>query len=446
MERSEFDTRVASALEAARVLTVERMTRHSLPFSLPAWRRAVQASEQRTGWSASVEGYDQNSLRNSTIFYGLSEAINHSLALSLTDQARSLATYLNENTDLGTRPANFMPDETGEAGILPRCVIPLVNHYLESLKTVNAPDPALATRLADELYELAVSEETVHCYQLAVSGIAPKASYRHKRVSIRELTPYERGAFYDYRGLRVDVPTIPGSDFVIPVSMLRIVPVSLISVTTTRPKSERWDASTLPYRLALSFFLHDLDLSSTGILVGYDLPLWSPQGRAHQPFPLSERTGLDDKDLDEDTFRAIVDFADKIPPFGVSEDNARQIALSRTFRGCGMRVEGTGFLDFAIALEAVLLAGIEDELSYRFSLYGALFLRDELSPKETFARLKSIYRVRSGLVHGNKSKKIKPEEVSQATMDAPILAKAVIRKAIESGWPDQRALDETALS
>jgi hypothetical protein len=110
-----------------------------------------------------------------------------------------------------------------------------------------------------------------------------------------------------------------------------------------------------------------------------------------------------------------------------------------------MRAEGTGFLDFAIALEAALLSGMEDELSYRFRLYGALFLRDELSPTETFDRLKNMYRFRSSLVHGNKSKKMKAEDVARATTDAPILAKAVIRKAIEVGWPDQKVLDGIAL-
>ena len=40
------------------------------------------------------------------------------------------------------------------------------------------------------------------------------------------------------------------------------------------------------------------------------------------------------------------------------------------------------------------------ELTYQFSLYGALFLKDDRDVQETFAKLKSVYAVWSKLVHG----------------------------------------------
>lgn len=109
--------------------------------------------------------------------------------------------------------------------------------------------------------------------------------------------------------------------------------------------------------------------------------------------------------------------------------------------GCA-RERDSGFLDFAIALEAALLAGQEVELSYKVSLYGALFLRDVHDPHETFGRLSNIYAVRSKLVHGEP---VKAHRRTRAYEDAPLIATAVMRRAVEFGWPDTKSLDEIAL-
>ena len=62
---------------------------------------------------------------------------------------------------------------------------------------------------------------------------------------------------------------------------------------------------------------------------------------------------------------------------------------------------------------------------------------------ETFKRLKSICEVRSKLVHGDSVDK---EKVATANADAPLLAKAVLRKAVEQGWPSQQTLDALAMT
>lgn len=89
-----------------------------------------------------------------------------------------------------------------------------------------------------------------------------------------------------------------------------------------------------------------------------------------------------------------------------------------------------------------MLGSTQTELAYRFSLYGALFLKDRFEPRDTMRRLKQIYTLRSNLVHGGR---VKPPELHAATLDAAALAKAVIRQAVESGWPDPKALDAAAL-
>jgi hypothetical protein len=120
--------------------------------------------------------------------------------------------------------------------------------------------------------------------------------------------------------------------------------------------------------------------------------------------------------------------------------DAKEIALYRSLRGFGS--QDAGFLDFAIALEATLLEGEKTELAYRFRLYGALFLNPERDPDETFEKLKNIYDVRSSLVHGSR---LKVEKRSAAERDAADLAGLITKKAIESGWPSGKALDQLAL-
>lgn len=62
-------------------------------------------------------------------------------------------------------------------------------------------------------------------------------------------------------------------------------------------------------------------------------------------------------------------------------------------------------LDLTIALESTLLASINDELSYRFALFGAALLAKSRRPQETFRLLRALYTVRSKLVHESQSLK-----------------------------------------
>jgi hypothetical protein len=165
-------------------------------------------------------------------------------------------------------------------------------------------------------------------------------------------------------------------------------------------------------------------------------------GRNTTPFPVDEKSGATSRSLSLEEFSSIVDLAHKMPDFGTAESSGREVVLYRVFRGCGLRWLDSGFLDFTIALEAALLQKPTTELAYKFSLYGALFLREELDPKETFERLRKIYTVRSKLVHGSS---IPRQMRSDANRDAAELAIAVTRKSIELGWPNPTILDAVAL-
>ena len=56
-------------------------------------------------------------------------------------------------------------------------------------------------------------------------------------------------------------------------------------------------------------------------------------------------------------------------------------------------------IDLTIALESTLLAGLEDELKYRLAIRGAALLANMWEPQKSQLLLKTIYDVRSSIVH-----------------------------------------------
>jgi hypothetical protein len=313
--------------------------------------------------------------------------------------------------------------------------------YLLTLKDLGEDEPALAERLGDELQRVIEQEETYRRWQLALGGLAVSTACNHRGVSLRPLTPMERGALADSQLMGHRNQGVPRSDFELPSSFSVALPSFLLEITTKRMLTRSSDASTLPNRVVLAFFLSGFEISGTGVVTNFDLPRWASVGVAHNPFPLAERAIAEMKPITEGEFETVVDLAHKIPEFGGTEGNSREIALFRLLRACGMHWHESGFLDFAIALEAALLGSAQTELAYKFSLYGALFLKDSFEPRVTMQRLKQIYTIRSRLVHGGR---VKPPDLQAATLDAAELAKAVIRQAVETGWPEPRTLDAAA--
>lgn len=232
-----------------------------------------------------------------------------------------------------------------------------------------------------------------------------------------------------------------GSDFVRPYTFRFFSPTTLLSVTTHRTAIHQRKEPSLPNKLLLALFLQGYQLAGTGSIASFDEPRWASFGTSHRASLLSERHPGQDTPLSDQQFHDAVDLAHKIPDFGGQEGSGKEIVLYRVLRGCGTHWQQSGFLDFAIALEAALLSGITSELSYRFSLYGALFLRDSRDPRRTFDQLHNIYSVRSKLVHGSR---VNATHRQAAEADAAELALAVVRKSVESGWPDAEVLNHLA--
>lgn len=430
---------IFDALETCRREVVKRLKAVNYPLVIDSTRLIVV--ERENGWGTENKNIKISGLQSYEAQLAICDnSVTHS-RLGLREQLEPLANYLNEISDLGTRPYFFGPPLSGGEAILVRYLTKLSFRYLILLKRLDRGEPILAKRLIFDFEEFCDSDEINNLKQFTVTGLKPSARYSYRGVTIRALSREERGAFYVARNNQgtmheFDMEMVP------PITFENFMPSSVVTVSSSRPGTViQSDPSTFPLRLALALFLNGYEVSSTGDVISYDQPRWIYGWSSGEPFPVEEKANTVDKKLTKREFEKAVDLAYKIPDFSGKEGNAKEIALFRVLKGCGKHWQESPFLDFVIALEAALLDSNKNELGYRFRLYGAIFLGEQRNADETFKKLKSIYDLRSKLVHGSA---IKPDDLRVATENAKELAIAIIRKAVESGWPDPKKLDAHA--
>jgi len=442
----------AIALEAARAEVVNRLRQRNLPLSLQAEEmQIVGAGDGSTAWNSQRVTVQVSPLHQFDILRAIQDNSVDGSMLGLRPQLEPLAQLLDKTSDLGARTANtsvvMFPALSGVDAILARYITQLATTYLLGLQTLDTPDPVAVARLAGELDELIEPTFVRTTSQLAIEGVKTDAQLEYKDVRLRPLTPSERGRQWLSRSGDQLYRHLKSTDFVVPHEFTVITPSMLLEVTTTRNRSELFSQSTLLNRIALAFYLKGFDIASNGVAVSFDRPTWATYGQSHARALVDEKSIAAIKPVSQADFRQIVDLAYKMPDFGPGEASSHEIALYRALRGLGIHYLESGLLDLVIALEAALLQDFEQELSYRFALYGALFLQEERNPTETFNQLKNIYLIRSRLVHGGKiDAKKDAKKREQAIQDAPEIVKAVVLKAIEHGWPDHKQLDQTALT
>jgi hypothetical protein len=86
-----------------------------------------------------------------------------------------------------------------------------------------------------------------------------------------------------------------------------------------------------------------------------------------------------------------------------SEGHYLRLPAQRLVDGGGRDRLEDAIIDYAIGLEALLTAGITDELRYRFALRGTTVLTwDGGDKRKVFEELRDFYDVRSSIVHGGK--------------------------------------------
>ncbi len=150
-------------------------------------------------------------------------------------------------------------------------------------------------------------------------------------------------------------------------------------------------------------------------------------------------------ECDVGTLRHAVQLSDRIPDEMFSEPRTRKtVALHRFSLGAEQEFLSEALIDYAIALEAILLPPEkEGELSYRFRLHGAWYVGNSREERARLRKdLRDIYEARSSLVHGLVPQ---PEKVTNAGRLAATLAARILVKALEEGWPTPDELADRAL-
>jgi len=335
----------------------------------------------------------------------------------------------------------MVPAATGLDAVLSQVVSPLAHHYVDSLTDLAEPREDLLDQLTEELLELMHAKEAVGVSELALGGLEVTQILGPKRgISLRPLSEAEQGAMYAASNANSLGFPRPDPNFFVPARHSFFRPTSLLTAESRRPASDPNDNSDLLRRFVIALILCGFDIETSGVCVRYDLPRWFSRGYQSQPFPLDSGFPLTPRGVSEGQFSEAVDIAYRLPHRSSGQQTRQSVVLERVLRGAS-RQDGS-FLDNAIALEAALLGGANSELRYRFSLYGALYLREERDPETTFKKLKAIYDVRSTIAHGGKAPL---DKETQAASDAADLVRAVVRKAVTVGWPKPANLDSLAL-
>jgi hypothetical protein len=116
------------------------------------------------------------------------------------------------------------------------------------------------------------------------------------------------------------------------------------------------------------------------------------------------------------------------------------IALHRFYLGAIDGSAADAIIDFAIALESVLLQGEKAELALRFRLCGAYFLapHDADTRRAISQQLRELYRVRSEIVHGDQRRSL--QAVKAVRAQARALAAQTLVKGLQEGWPTRDSL------
>ena len=444
MDNGLLSSLVARTLEEARSHVLGQVLDAGLPSSITREELTVVPTEDGTGWRTESEERQASGIADYAALAAVSEIETGSMIpRGLRDVVGSLTAFVLENSSLGERQDwGFMPNLEGEDAVFRRVVLPMMLHYLTHLDDLATSDGAFVAQMAADLELLIVAGRTRATLQLPVSGLRIETPVDHLGIRVRMLTNSERGAWVASTfstGL-----TSSASDFVVAQPWDTFHPTTLIEVeTAVDPRSQESSTDEL-LRLALACFLGGIDFASSGFATQVARPRWAGLGFGglrHRPFPVAGRPRVGETVVTEEEMRAVIEFSRRISPFTLAEASREDIVFGRIMRGSGSAERG--LLDFAIALEAILLHGLRDELSFRFAIYGAGFLADRLSPVETYQRLKRIYKIRSSLVHGEV---VDATSKADATGDAEELAWAMARKVVEVGWPDTRALEAWALS
>lgn len=370
---------------------------------------------------------------------GVAWTLSAELKHESEDEASSAARFLYSSygadcyVNSGMYPDLFRQDP---ALWIQKCLLERVRmRYLLSLKSLAHAEADLAALWAGKVLDLVEADEIVSTTLLPVAGLHVDAPITSGSLTMRPITMDE---FADLAG---DEPAFSlGGGPLRSTQFPRFVRErAVLEAREARPKrAQDMGGCPLIHRAVLAFQLMGFDPTGESRAVTFTEPF--PLSGIHSNLVLLAAHG-ESRTVGQEELDGAVHLARRFPDeVFAAPQSRRAIALARFRTAVTERGKSDAVLDYAIALEAVLLPETKDtELRYRFSLFGAWFLgRDREDRARLFKRFESIYDARSSIVHGSWFRK--PEELEQVATSARELTAAVLRRALIHDWPIPNSL------
>jgi hypothetical protein len=369
--------------------------------------------------------------------------LEHAFPADPTSEALPLAAMLYERFGDACRAWQRTLDLSTdrEARIARSFLMPARQQYVYGLGRLDQPDLPRANEVAGSIVQLIEAERLVVAQFVPVGGITVSGPIDAGGISVRPLTPQQVSALQKTVDFGEDSPTMPE----IPMRFTKFISERVgIYVRQEHLKTQEPPADYRLQRVILALQLLGFDPSGVG-----DTSRWTEPGpplyrdggtvRIRDSFPSA------DKELTRTVLEEVADLSQRIPPETFSSGTVPgSLPLSRFSIAVTERVAADAILDYAIALEAVLLPGISDEVSFRFSLHGALLLEATLATRKNIQKqFKTLYGARCKLAHGEEGGTTK--KFTGLAPDARDLCSRALIKSLRDGWPTQGFFDDLVL-
>lgn len=310
-------------------------------------------------------------------------------------------------------------------------VLPALQWHLEALTSVNRADEVAALAFADETLRVAQDDRLRYRVLVPLSGIyldtAEGDVVSEGDISLHRLSEAEQGELFE----QLNKPFV--------FSMRHAnQPLVSLELRVSGPRTVHYMPSVdRALSLVTAFQLSGFPVAGH-YCSHYSDPVWVSPGVPHMPLTLPSQTNKLSV-LTASDFLEIIATGKRLDGYNMAQPRSpRDLALHRFVAGMARQNDADAVLDFAIALEALLLpydqSARRGDLGYRFRIHGAHYLADGPVERQEFAKqLSDIYELRSRLVHGRKYPD--PAEIAAARDRACEFARRGLRRAVCEGFP-----------
>ncbi len=167
-------------------------------------------------------------------------------------------------------------------------------------------------------------------------------------------------------------------------------------------------------------------------------PSWISVGTSNIPLRMLEHI-TESKMLSPRDFEKVHATVEKLKKYNIGAPlSSKDYAVHRFYLGAARPSAADALVDFVVALESLLLPYDSEarhgDLGYRFRLHGGHYLTEKKAERmQVFKQLKTLYELRSALVHGGKFPK--PSDIEEGRRMAMRLARIGVLRALETGFP-----------